>query len=179
MAAVATDDLETELAVAADFLADHGFGGAADAVRVLYPRLPRSVMVMRRIFMSLCNPSADLSGWELEAPFVGRPPVRVPVVEVVRSVVEDRGDHRTLGLSLQAAPLPIPPGEQSVFADIGVVYGGEVLLLRGLQGGQAQLHPGDMIDMTYSMTLEDFLLPRDIVEAFVPDQLPDPLPNEA
>jgi hypothetical protein len=168
------DALETELAVAADFLAEHGFGEAADAVRVLYPRLPRSVMAMRRVFAALAPPDAGLSGWELEASFQGVPPVRVPVTEVRRSVVEDRGDHRTLGLSLRADPLTAPPGGGDVLTGVGVAFAGKVLVSRGLAGGPAPVTPGDTISMNYDVSVQDFLLPEGVVAAFVPDGVADP-----
>jgi hypothetical protein len=165
--------LETDLAVAADFLADNGFGEAADAVRVLYPRLPRSVMAMRRVFAALAPPDADLSGWQLEASFQGVPPVRVPVTGVRRSVVEDRGDHRTLRLSLRAV-VTVPPGEGIVLAAMGVVSGGEVVVRRAFRDGSRPVLPGDTVTMTYDVTLMDFLLPPEAVAAFVPDEATGP-----
>jgi hypothetical protein len=171
--AVGGNALETELAVAGDFLAEHGFGEAADAVRVLYPRLPPSVMAMRRVFAALASPAADLSGWQLEASFQGVPPVRVPVTEVRRSVVEDRGDHRALGLSLRADPLTAPPGGGDVLTGVGVVFASEVLASRDLAGGPAPVTPGDTIDMSYDVSIQDFLLPEGVAAEFVPDGAAD------
>ncbi len=47
--------LRDELAIAADYLEDGGFSGAAEAVRVLYPRLPPSALVMRRVMTDLAD----------------------------------------------------------------------------------------------------------------------------
>jgi hypothetical protein len=159
-------ELETELQVGADLLADHGFSLAADAVRVMYPRLPAGVLTRKKLVEKFLLGGVKNEELFLQAVFDEGPQLpRVRVTEATsgRRLVET-GDHDVVDLTFMARART---GRSSSLTAIRLwLHDGLVGTVKF--GWPQPFSSGDTLNLSYEIELPDFLLCDEAVAKLVP-----------